>query len=67
MYIGAGWQLQSESESTLAVACLLLDSMVIAARACASCSLRDAIGEVGDDWMVGIRRTEGSENSGDVG
>ena len=46
---------------------MLLNNAVIAARACASCLLRDAIGEVGDGWMVEVKRTESSENLGDIG
>ena len=49
------------------MATILLESMVMAVTACANCSSRKVIGNVGEGWMAGVKSMNGSENSGDVG
>ena len=39
----------------------------MAATACANCSSREDIGDVGDSWAAGVKRMEGSEKPGEVG
>ena len=48
------------------MAAMLFDSIVIAATAWANCSSREDIGEVGEGWTAGVKRTDGSEKVGDV-
>ena len=48
------------------MAAILVDSIVMVAMALANCLLREDIGEIGEGWMVGVKRTDGSEKAGDV-
>ena len=48
------------------IAAMLFDSIVIAATALANCLPREDIGEMGEDWTAGVKRTDGSEKAGDV-